>query len=154
MEIPPPTFRTNECYVKCCLCSDKCVLYWLRDDVWKQLESVARCCGGHVCVTCAETFLRRHLTLDDLAIDKYLLSAQNEPVSSRPVIIHCVVDTVLGAANQAGVPAPSKWCYMWKEYYDLGKKLASQTTNAEQLVAGLINQTETHFPNFSNPYLT
>jgi hypothetical protein len=130
------------------------VLYWVRDDVWNQLQSAAQCCGGHVCVAWAEKVLRRHLKLDDLAIDKYLLTAQNEPVGSQPVIIHCVVDTVLGAANQAGVSAPSKWCCMWKEYYELGKNLASQTPNAAQVVAGLINQTETLFPNFRNPYST
>ena len=61
-------------------------------------------------------------------------------------VIHCVVDTVLGAAYQVGAATPSGWCYMWNEYYDLGKKLASQTPNAEQVVPVLIKQTQNIFP--------
>jgi hypothetical protein len=68
--------------------------------------------------------------------------------------MHCVVDTVMGAANQAGVTIPFQWCYMWEQYFELGKKLASQTLNAAQVVAGLIATTEKYFPNFTNPYLT
>ncbi len=153
MEIPPPNFQTVDCYIQCCLCSKDCVLYWVRDDVWQRLESAAQCCGGHVCVQCAEKFLGRELTLNDLAIEKYLLTANNEIGSKQRRVIHCIVDTVLGAANEAGVIAPSHWCYMWDQYFDLGKKLASQTINPEQVVPRLIRETETHFPNFSNPYL-
>ena len=129
------------------------MLYWVRDDVWEALKPAAQCCGGHVCVPCAEKFLGRKLTLDDLAIEKYLLTSKNEN-GGRQHIIHCVVDTVLGAANEAGVLAPPNWCYMWDEYYALGKKLASQTTDPKQVVPRLIKQTETQFPNFSNPYLS
>jgi hypothetical protein len=152
VEIPPPSFRTSECYAQCCVCSSACVLYWVRDDVWEQLKSAAQCCGGHLCVGCAETFLKRPLTLEDLAIEKYLHTARNESAGSPPVVIHCVVDTVMGAASHAGVATPLKWCYMWNEYFDLGKKLASRTPNAGQVVARLIVEAEEHFPNFSNPY--
>jgi hypothetical protein len=153
MEIPPPAFRTIECQLQCCVCSENCVLYWLKDDVWKQLQPAATCCGGHVCVRCAEEYLKRSLTLDDLSIENYLRTANNGRGNSRS-IIHCVVDTVMGAANQAGVSIPFQWCYMWEQYHDLGKKLASQTPNAAQVVAGLIEKTMRYFPNFSNPYLT
>jgi hypothetical protein len=63
--------------------------------------------------------------------------------------MHCVVDTVMGAANQTGVSIPFQWCYMWEQYYDLGKKLAWQTPNAAQVVAGLIEKTMRNFVNFS-----
>jgi hypothetical protein len=152
MDIPPPAFRTPACTVQCCLCSENCVLYWVKDAVWEQLKSAAQCCGGHVCVACAEQHLGRQLTLDDLAIEKYLFTAANETGSTRRVI-HCVVDTVMGAANEAGVSAPSEWCYMWNEYHDLGKKLASQTADSGQVVARLIDEARRHFPDFRNPYL-
>jgi len=129
-----------------------CVLYWIGDAVWEQLQPAAQCNGGHVCVACAEKYLERSLTLEDLAIEKYIFTAANETGSTRRVI-HCVVDTVLGAANEAGVSAPSHWCYMWSEYHELGKKLASQTANPAQVVQRLIDETQLHFPEFSNPYL-
>ena len=151
MEIPPPAFRTTNCEIQCCICGGKCVLYWVKGDVWEQCASHADCCGGHLCVACAEQILDRKMTLDDLAIDKYLLTAKNETGQSQRVI-HCVVDTVMGAASHANVPFPNQWCYMWDDYYDLGRRLCSQTPHPDTIVRRLVDETTSHFPNFTNPY--
>ena len=153
MEIPPPDFRSPECNINCCVCGAKCILYRLNDPVWNECASHADCCGGHLCVDCAERILERKLTLDDLAIEKYLLTAKNETGQSRRVI-HCVVDTVIGAADHVEIPIPGNWCFMWDDYYKLGKKLCRQTPNAPEIVRRLIDETNQHFPDFTNPYST
>jgi hypothetical protein len=149
--IPPPRFQTDSCVVHCCICGSDCVLYWLRDDVWARVQPAAQCCGGHACVSCAEVQLGRQLTLADLAIEKYRLTAKNEPPNA-PGVIHCVVDTVMGAAFETGVMTPTNWCTMWQPYVELGRKLALQTPAARNVVVELIDRTREHFPNFTNPY--
>jgi hypothetical protein len=152
-EIPLPKFWTGQCYAECCACSQNCLLYWVKDEVWKEIKSAAHCCGGHVCVSCAEEVLGRKLTLHDLAVEKYLLTAKNyRGPSQLPVPKHCLVDVMVGAANVAGVDFPIEWCSMWPEYYELGKVLASQTAEPEQVVRRLIERTQVCFPNFTNPY--
>jgi hypothetical protein len=153
-EIPPPFFRYAQCELQCCVCNEKCVLYYLKNEVWAQVKPVATCCGGHVCVGCAENYLRRPLTLHDLSIENYLWTANRPGLYDQ--VMHCVVDTVMGAACQAGVPFPEKWCYMWEQYYNLGKKLASQTPGGVARVVELMIQTTVRcFPKeFNNPYET
>ena len=99
----------------------------------------------------AEEILARQLTLNDLAVENYLETAKNGPENERSVI-HCIVDTVIGAASAAGVDFPSNWCSMWPEYTELGKKLSSQTADAAKVVRRLISETAEHFPDFKNPY--
>ncbi len=150
--IPPPKFQTDDCgEIKCCICGDKCVLYWLNDDVWEKCHSDASCCGGHLCLLHAESILGRKITLADLAVEKYLLTARNEKNGQRRVV-HCLVDTMIGAANHSNVQIPTGWCSMWSEYVGLGRTLSSQTENAPFLVRQLIAETTRHFPNFANPY--
>lgn len=148
--IPPPEFSDeNGVKVHCCKCAATCRLCWFDDKTWQRLIPVAQCGGGHLCVGCAEQSLGRPLTLNDLAVEKFLMTQRNEV---NGPIIHCVVDIVIGAAQQAGVQLPFHWCSMWKEYTEIGAKLASQTPNAQQVVPELINQALRHFPDFSNPY--
>ena len=94
-----------------------------------------------------------HFTLNqnNLAVENYLETAKNGPENERSVI-HCIVDTVIGAASAAGVDFPSNWCSMWPEYTELGKKLSSQTADAAKVVRRLISETAEHFPDFKNPY--
>jgi hypothetical protein len=151
-EIPSPKFWTGQCHAACCACGENAVLYWVKDEVWNGIRSSAQCCGGHVCVKCAKGVLGRDLTLHDLAIEKYLFTAKNYGDGQLPVPKHCLVDVMLGAAQLGGVDFPSEWCSMWTEYVDLGKTLASQTANPEQIVPQMIEQTLKCFPNFENPY--
>lgn len=152
-EIPPPAYVDPRCGpAQCCVCGAKCVLYWLRDDVWAICQTHASCCGGHLCFAHAEEILGRQLTLNDLAVENYLATAKNERENERRVI-HCIVDTVIGAAVEAGVDVPNNWCSMWPEYMELGKKLCTQTADAENVVHRLIGETTKHFPDFKNPYI-
>lgn len=147
--IYPPEFQENGVEVHCCKCAATCRLCWFHDNTWQPLVPVAQCAGGHLCVGCAEQSLGRPLTLNDLSVEKFLLTQRNE--FNGPVI-HFVVDIVIGAAQQAGVQIPFQWCSMWKEYTEIGEKLASQTPDVQEVVRNLINQTMRLFPNFSNPY--
>ena len=150
--IPPPEFKTDECgLIECCVCGEKCVLYWLHDSVWADCQPDESCCGGHLCPTHAEEVLGRNLTLNDISVEKYLRTAKNRK-NRKQVMMHCVVDIVIGAARHSGVELPSEWCSMWNEYCELGEKLSRQTKNAAQATRVLIEQTKLHFPNFSNPY--
>jgi len=128
------------------------VLYWLKQDVWNQVRNNAICFGGHLCIDCAGDFLGRKLTLHDLAIDKYKLTAKNMPDGDY-VISHCVVGMLLGAAAYAGVEGyPAKWCWHFESYYRMGEQLAAQTNDAAQVLPDLFVEAERHFPNFRDPY--
>jgi hypothetical protein len=150
--LPPPDFKSIDCgLVECCVCGAKCVLYWLKDEVWKSCQARADCCGGHLCLLHAEEALGRPLTLRDIDIENYLLTARNMRAGDQR-ITHCIVDLAIGAANFSNVELPKEWCMMWKEYYEIGMKLCEQTDDAAEATRSLIAKTELHFPKFSNPY--
>ena len=153
-EIPPPQYLDPRCgLVECCVCGCKCVLYWLKDEVWRACQAHASCCGGHLCVPHAEIALGRKLTLGDLAVDKYVETVKSETSNGGPQRAnHCIVDTLIGAAIEAGVDFPTNWCSMWDDYINLGKTLSSQTIDAANEVRRLVYETTLHFPTFSNPY--
>ena len=152
-KISPPAYIDPRCGLAlCCICGADCVLYWLRDEVWSICKVNASCCGGHLCLKHAEEIVGRKLTLNDLSVIQYLATAKNE-TDDKPRVIHCLVDTVIGAAFVAGVNVPSDWCSMWDAYTELGKKLGTQTPDAANAVKRLIRETKDYFPDFQNPYI-
>jgi hypothetical protein len=135
----------------CISCGVPLLLYWLKDEVWTQVRGTGAPPEGgfSLCLGCAEKRLGRRLTLDDLGIGKYQLTAGNMP--NRPDFMkEYARATVYGACEESKVPTPAAWQRPADRPHTdalaVGASLARQTLNASSLLPQLILEVNRWFP--------
>jgi hypothetical protein len=123
-----------------CVCGTPANLYWLRDEIWRQVESPPGNEGG-LCLDCAEQRLGRELTLDDLEVENYQRTARN---TGKEFMEAYVRATLIGACQAAGLVPPDGWATpVDRPYTDgmaVGARLANQTLDPESQVVNLIHE--------------
>jgi hypothetical protein len=133
----PATFR--------CKCGEIGMLYWLKDEVWAKLEP-HQSSSGHLCPRCAGKWLRRKLTLHDLAIANY----RRTKLVDVGLMRQFVRATVIEACTVAGVPAPPHWAKPDVKALppgaQVGAELAKHTEDASLILLTIIREVDQYFP--------
>lgn len=127
----------------CDKCGRKVMIYWLKDDIWKQAFSSF---SGFYCPTCFEEMLGRALTLNDVDISNYKKTMPEDPGFMREYTRALAV----GGLVAANLALPANWSFPedspHKEHMEIGRKLGTQTPNPREVAVDLVNQVQRHFP--------
>jgi hypothetical protein len=134
--------------VVCLSCRKPDILYWLKDTVWHTIAVVSQdlVWQGHLfmCLGCAERRLGRLLTLHDLDVGNY---ARTE-MMPRDFMRDYTRATLYGACEIAQIPPYTTWQFPTDPHVpamDIGRKLASRTADARDILPILIVEAERQF---------
>ena len=122
-------------------------MYWLKDEVWSLIPDANEAAEPEfsLCIPCAEQRLGRHLTLDDLSIQNYLLTELRE----IPFRKEYAMATLCGALTACEMPLPDEWTLPselpFTHAASHGEKLAKQTISPRSALESLIHDFHTSF---------
>ena len=129
----------------CEVCQAPVMIYWLKNDVWKQVDPTGR---QVLCPECAESRLGRRLTLHDLDIANYRTKGT---MQSDPAFMRAYTSAVIvGGLRAASEPIPSGWPAPTDpphiNHAAIGEKLGHQTPDAKSVLPKLVFDLEQTFP--------